>query len=271
MLNVTVVIQNLDNNVKQQTVTDTSGNYRFDSVEPGRYRVTASSNGTSGTPADVITVTPGSGTVVSITVGGSNRQNATTSPVTAVEEASPIQELNGPRIETSWNTRDIQYLPSTNYLARNGAEYGAYNLSLLSAGISSNGGIGPGRAPVVGGQRPTSNGFYLEGIDNNNRTDPGQLTFVSNEGNTEFVSYQNQFPPAYGHSAGGQFNITAREGNNEVHGGLFEYFQNRNLDAVDQSFARQGVTGNPRYDQNRFGGNVGFPIIRDKVFFFGRL
>jgi hypothetical protein len=269
MPNVTVVIQNVDNNVKQQTVTDTSGNYRFDSIEAGRYRVTASANGTSGTPADIITVTPGSGTVVSITAGGSTRQNAATSPVTAVEEASPIQELNGPRIETSWNTRDIQYLPSTNYLARDGAEYGAYNLSLLSAGVASNGGIGPGRAPVVGGQRPTSNGFYLEGIDNNNRADPGQLTVVSNEGNTEFVSYQNQFPPAYGHSSGGQFNITAREGNNEVHGGLFEYFQNRNLDAVDQSFARQGVTDNPRYDQNRFGGNVGFPIIRDKVFFFG--
>jgi hypothetical protein len=200
-----------------------------------------------------------------------NRQaaTATTSPISAVEEASPIQELNGPRIETSWNTRDIQYLPAPNYLARNGAEYGAYNLSLYSAGVASNGGVGPGRAPVVGGQRPTSNGFYLEGIDNDNRANPGQLAFVSNEGNTEFVSYQNQFPTTYGHSSAGQFNITAREGNNEVHGGFFEYFQNRNVDAVDQSFANQGIRDNPRYDQNRFGGNLGLPIIRDKMFFFG--
>ena len=102
IVNVTVVVQNLDNNVKQQTTTDASGNYRFDGVEPGRYRLTATSNGTSGTPADVITVTPGNATVVSLTIGATTtRQNTATSPVTSVEEASPIQELNGPRIETS--------------------------------------------------------------------------------------------------------------------------------------------------------------------------
>lgn len=269
MANVTVDIRNIDTNVNQQTATDASGNYRFEGLAPGRYRMTATANRITGTPPNDITVTPANITVVNVTIGGPNRQNATTSPVTSVEQATPIQELNGPRIETSWNTRDIQYLPQPNYLARNGSAFGAYNLSLFSAGVASNGGVGPARAPVVGGERPTANGFYLEGNNNNNRAAPGQLTFVSNEATTEFVAYQNQFPPEYGHAAGGQFNITARQGSNEVHGGLFEYFQNRNLNAVDQFFARQGVTDNPRYDQNRLGGNIGLPIIHDKFFFFG--
>src|SRR5262249_36536186 len=144
-----------------------------------------------------------------------------------------------------------------------------YNLSLLPAGVVSNGGIGPGRAPVVGGQWPTSSNFYIDGTDNNNRGIPGQLASVSNEAAAEFLTQQNQYSPEVGHAAGGQFNMITRTGTNAFHGAFYEYFWNRNLNAVDQAFARQGITDNPRYDQNRLGANLGFPIVRDRLFFFG--
>ena len=79
----------------------------------------------------------------------------------------------------------------------------------------------------------------------------------------------NQYNSEFGHSTGGQFNTIVKSGTNAVHGALYEYFQNRNLNAVDQSFARQGITSNPRFDQNKLGASIGGPIIKDKLFYFG--
>ena len=59
------------------------------------------------------------------------------------------------------------------------------------------------------------------------------------------------------HSAGGQFNQVVVSGTNAIHGKVYEYFQNRNLNALDQSLANAGITELPRFDNNRFGGQVG--------------
>src|SRR5581483_10739259 len=61
-------------------------------------------------------------------------------------------------------------------------------------------------------------------------------------------------------------------GTNAIHGRVYEYFQNRNLNAIDQTVANNTPPGetpkNPRYDNNRFGGQVGGPIIKNKLFYF---
>src|SRR3954471_882766 len=76
-------------------------------------------------------------------------------------------------------------------------------------------------------------------------------------------------PAELGHSSGGQFNTVVKSGTNQFHGTFYDYLRNRNLNAIDQSFARQGILTNPRYDQNRLGANVAGPIRKDKLFFFG--
>jgi hypothetical protein len=83
MVSVTVVIQNLDTNVKQQTTTDASGNYRFDRTEPGRYSLTATSNGTSGTPADVINILGASVAQVEAQEGSQSVQEIMSAPQNA--------------------------------------------------------------------------------------------------------------------------------------------------------------------------------------------
>ena len=80
---------------------------------------------------------------------------------------------------------------------------------------------------------------------------------------------QNQFNAEFGHSTGGQFNVALRAGTNAIHGSVYEYFQNRKLNAVDEADARQGFRSTPRYDQNVLGGSVGGPIVRNKLFYFG--
>src|SRR5207244_1950776 len=126
-----------------------------------------------------------------------------------------------------------------------------------------------GYGPSVGGQRPRNNSFNIDGIDNNRKDISGPNVYLPNEATENFTLLQNQFAPEFGHSSGGQFNVVSKTGSNEFHGSLYEYFMNRNLNAVDQTNANQKIFSNPRFDQNRFGGTIGGPIIKDKLFFFG--
>ncbi len=270
LANVQVQLTNLDTNQSNTTTSDASGKYQFNDLTAGRYHMAAKSGANFATPTPEINVGAAEALKVDLTVGATatTATAAAGSPVTSAE-ISPAADLASPRIETSYNTRDIQYLPSPSYLARDGEAYSAYNLSLMPAGVASNGGVGIARGPVVGGVRPTGNNFLIEGLDNNNRAVPGPAAYLSPDAVEEFETQQNQFSPEYGHAAGGQFNDIVWTGNNGVHGEFYEYFWNRNLNAVDQAFARQGILDNPRYDQNRLGGNFGFPIIHDKLFFFG--
>ena len=143
------------------------------------------------------------------------------------------------------------------------------NLSLLGAGVASSGGVGAGSGPSVGGQRPRNNNFTVEGADNNRKDVTGPAITVPNDAVAEFTVLQNQFSAEFGHSSGAQFNTVLRSGGNQLHGGVYEYLQNRNLNALDQGFARLGLRQNPRYDYNRLGGSLGGPIKKNKLFFYG--
>jgi hypothetical protein len=145
---------------------------------------------------------------------------------------------------------------------------GAINLSLLQPGVGTGGTVGVGTGPSVGGQRPRNNNFTVEGIDNNNNSVTGPMVQIPNDAVAEFTVIANQFSPQYGHSSGGQFNEVVKSGTNSFHGMLYEYFENRNLNAADNLSAVEGTDLHPRYDANRFGGNFGGPIKKDKLFFF---
>src|SRR5205814_5195881 len=146
---------------------------------------------------------------------------------------------------------------------------GILNLSLLSSGVASSGGIGAGSGPSIGGQRPRNNNFTVEGIDNNSKSVTGPLVPVPNDSISEFTILQNQYSPEFGHSSGGQFNFVLKGGTNSFHGAGYIYSQNRNFNAMDQATKNNGFTQNQRFDNNRFGGNLGGPILKNKLFFFG--
>ena len=185
-----------------------------------------------------------------------------------MQEAIPSLDLTTPQVVTTYNARYVQYNEKSSYLAPDGSAYGAYNLSLLDPGIAFNPGVSPARGVIVGGQRPWSNNFSIDGVDNNSRLSPGPLLYVPNEASTEEFTLRNQFPPEWGHTLGGQFNTIARTGTNQFHGALYWYSQNKNLNATDQRNAAAGLS-DARFDQNRIGANFGLPIIANKLFFFG--
>ena len=270
LANATVNLSNLDTGAKQQAATDSSGHYAFNGLAAGRYQISVAALQATGTPSQEITLAADQAKQINITMQSPAN---TTAPATVatfrVEDATPALDTYTPQIVNVYNTRYIQYNEQPNYLAPNGSIFGSYNLSMLSAGLGTNAGLGIARGPVVGGQRSSSNNFYVEGVDNNNRAVPGPLVYVSNEAATELHAFQNQFPPEWGHTLGGQFSQIVRTGTNQFHGSLYDYLQNRNLNAIDQRFANQGIRDLPRYDQNRMGLNFGAPVIKNALFFFG--
>ncbi len=259
--NISVIATNVATGVKSTTVANGNGEYRLSNLPIGNYDLSASSNGLTGTAKAVLVELNKTATAnLTLQVSGAT----TTVEVTA---AAATIDTTTPQIQSSFEAVQTQDLPTAS------ASGGVLNLSLLDAGVASSGGIGAGSGPSIGGQRPRNNNFTIDGVDNNSKSVTGPLVSVPNDAVANFTLLQNQFSPEFGHSSGGQFNTVVRSGTNSFHGVAYEYFQNRNLNAIDPAIARSTPAGtkpmNPRFDNNRFGGEVGGPIIKDKLFFFG--
>src|SRR5215467_11545496 len=259
--NAAVEITNTSTNLKNTVRTGIEGLYRFNNVPVGSYDILVTARGFAQSNLKGVSVELNKRATANVVV-----QVQGVTEAIAVLEAPSVIDTTTSQLQSTFQAEQIVNLP---IIESAGNFFGALNLSLLSAGVASNGGVGQGTGPSVGGQRPMNNNFMIEGVDNNNKAITGPLVYVPQEATAEFTLLENQYGSEFGHSTGGQFNTTVKSGTNGVHGSLYEYFQNRNLNAVDQSFARQGITSNPRFDQNKLGASIGGPIIKDKLFYFG--
>src|ERR1700730_10011878 len=257
--NASVEATKIDTGITTTTASGNTGAYRFENLPVGTYRIVVKSGGFKTAVQQVDVVLNQTGTLNVTMALGSTSETIEVSGVAATIDTTSAQ------IQTEYDARFSQALgiTSTGESAR-----GVLNLSLLSRGVTQSSSLGIGVGPSVGGQRPYNNNFAVEGVDNNNKAVTGNLITVPNDGVEHFTLLANQFDTEFGHSSGGQFNTTIRSGTNTFHGSLYEYFRNRNLNAVDNAFVLQGLTSNPRFDSNRYGATFGGPIIKNKLFFF---
>ena len=255
--NATVVATNDATGAETTTTTTSGGQYHFANLPVGTYTLTVTAAGFAKAQVKGVNVVLNQTTTSNVTLQVG--QVASTVEVTA---AAANIDTTTAQVQNTFETQELQDLPT----ASTGS--GVINLSLLNAGVTSSGGVGVGTGPSVGGQRPRNNNFTIEGIDNNSVSVTGPLVTIPNDAVAEFTVLQNQFSPDFGHSSGGQFNQVIKSGSNSFHGMAYEYLENRNLNAADNlSFIDQNPL-HPRYDNNRFGGNFGGPIKRNKMFFF---
>jgi hypothetical protein len=262
--NADVTATNVGTNVGTTTHTNGVGEYRFDNLPIGSYKLTVKATGFRTTSEAIEVQLNATGTArISLSPGAA-------SETVEVSGEAPILDTTTPQIQSTYEQIQVQDLPTANSGGALGS--GVLNLALLQSGVGSSGGLGAGSGPAVGGQRPRDNNFTVEGVDNNDKGVTGPSVYVPNDAVANFSVLQNQFNAEFGHSNGGQFNIVVASGTNQFHGRLYEYFQNRNLNSIDNSVVNNTPTGqtpkNPRYDNNRFGGQVGGPIIKNKLFFF---
>lgn len=252
-----VTVDSESTGVTWNVAADEYGAYRFNNLPVGEYRLTASAEGFETASLTHIAVALNRTSTANITLQVGEVETAVT-----VTAASAQIDTTTTTIGNAFNSRQSLYSPSTNLAL------GVLNLSLQGAGVASSGGTGLGQGPSVGGQRPRNNSFMVEGVDNNAKDVTGSIVQVPNEAVAEFSSLQNQYGAEFGRSTGGQFNTVVKSGTNELHGSLYEYFMNRRLNALDQSNKRRGIFKRPRLDDNRVGGTVGGPVIRNRLFYF---
>ena len=120
----------------------------------------------------------------------------------------------------------------------------------------------------MAGQRPEANSFNVDGVLNDDHYSTGPQVYISNEAISQFNLVQNQFSAEFGGGSGGIFNVITKSGTNQIHGSLYEYLQNRDLNAVDANNTHQGIYSLPRFDFNRLGATIGGPIKKDKTYFY---
>jgi hypothetical protein len=223
------------------THSNSTGEYRFDNLPVGTYRITVKAAGfrTFVEQADVV-------------LNKTGTRNASMIPGAASETV----EVSGaaPAIDTTTaqlqSTFDPQYSQDLGLTSAGGAGAGVLNLSLLTPGVTNGSSMGDGVGPSVGGQRPRDNNFTVEGVDNN-KTVTGSLITVPPRKPWRTLPAFHQFNSEFGHSSGGNSIRLSKPERTAFAGSAYEYFRNRNLNAVDQTWVQQGLTTNPRFDANR--------------------
>jgi carboxypeptidase family protein len=115
----------------------------------------------------------------------------------------------------------------------------------------------------VGGSRPNSTDWLLDGVDNNELTAGGIGTFSSIDDIAEFKVLTYTYSAEFGTRAGPTVLVTTKSGSNAFHGSLFEFVRNTDLDAKGDF-----DTTTPKFNLNQFGGSFGGPILHNKTFFF---
>ncbi len=138
--------------------------------------------------------------------------------------------------------------------------------SVIMAGVTGtinpSGDANPGDVSIDG-QRESSNGFMVNAIDVQEHMNGGTSVIPNLDSIQQFRVLTNNFDTEYGNYNGGMINVITKSGSNSIHGDAFEFLRNTDLDARGYFDPTRGT-----FRQNQYGGTVGGPILKDKLFFF---
>ena len=262
-----VTVRNLETGAERNLTSDDDGRYVARSIAVGPYEVRAQKEGFSSQVKTGINLVVGQSTTVDLTLPVGELKES----VTVVEAPSPVS-LSTQQTSGLVNERQVKDLPL------NGRSYD--ELLTLNSGVVNytserSGGTGTSNSSVgnmfaVFGHRPQDNLFLLNGIEYTGASlinitpggASGQLLGV--DAVREFNIVSNTYGAEYGKRPGGQVSIVTASGSNALHGTLYEFLRNSDLDA--RNFFDQGSI--PQFQRNEFGGALGGPIKKDKTFLF---
>jgi outer membrane receptor protein involved in Fe transport len=257
----TVTVRQVDTNTVQTAVTSTQGQYFLPNLRPGRYEISCELQGFVATRQQ-LELRVGQDLTVNLTmkIGGVAEAVEVVGQSIAVETQSTLA--------TVISNNQIDDLPT---IARNFSA-----LATLAPGttISNATGTGQGTGISISGQRPFTNGIIVDGASN-------QMQFYGRQANDfpqdwiqEFQVLTNGFTAEFGQAAGGVLNVITRSGANTRSGRAYGFFRDDAFDSppfagqFDSSGNPMFLSDTPPFDQQRYGGFVGGPLIKDKVFYF---
>lgn len=259
-----VTLSSPDTGLTLQTKSNQSGNYTFSPLKIGNYSVTVSVKGFQTLARQNLHVyaeqrleadlrlTPGE---VSQTI--------------TVTTDAPLLQTETSAVGQTIDTKTINNTPL------NGRNW-VYIAQLTAGAVSASANMGGTRASGTGdfeanGQRAEQNNFILDGVDNNSNLVDflNGSSFVVRpppDALSEFSLQTSNFSAEFGHSAGAVMSASIKSGTNQIHGDVWEYIRNTDLDATPWN-----ALTTPPYHENQFGATLGFPLWRNKLFYFGDL
>ncbi|MBV8549904.1 MAG: carboxypeptidase regulatory-like domain-containing protein [Acidobacteriaceae bacterium] len=263
-----VTVLNLETGAVRKLVTDDTGRYAAPSIPVGKYEITASKTGFSTQTRTGLNFVVGQNTTIDITlpVGAVNQ-------VITVEEAIPPVAVSTQQTSGLVNEKQVKELPLN---GRSYDELMILNPAVVNYTSERSGGVGTSNSSVgnmfsVSGRRPQENLFLLNGIEYTGASlindTPGGASgeLLGVDAVREFNVVSDTYGAEYGKRPGAQVSIVTASGTNQLHGSLFEFLRNSDLDA--RNFFDQGSI--PQFQRNQFGAALGGPIKKDKVFLFG--
>jgi len=260
----TITVTAVETAISRTTTTDDSGSFSVPSLRPGPHEI----------KAEKPSFRPAVRTGIHLAVG----QNAVFHLRLELGDISQAIVVTGdvPVINTTTSSvsgfvseREIRLLPL------NGRSFdnlitinpGTLNYVLKSAGTSTSN----GNTFSVGGRRPLENLFLLNGVEYTGSSQlavtPGGVSgsLLGVDAVREFNILADNYSAEFGKRAGGQITVITQSGGNQIHGSIFEFLRNSALDAP--GYFDQGTT--PPFRRNQFGGSLGGPIKRNRLFLFG--
>jgi len=256
-----VTLNDVDTNYPQTTRTDGTGIYIFKLVSSGNYSLTISATGFAEYVQNGIVIHSNEYATQNV-----HMTVAKTGETVMVQANTELIDTTTPELGMTVNTTSMSDLPL------NGRD--PTTLALLAPGMVDAGKAGvvwaqsgfsfPSEAAAsANGGRIGSTFYMLDGVSNMDTYLGTNSPAPNPDATAEFRLITNNFSAAYGFSTGGVVSMATRSGSNQWHGGLFEFMRNGDFDAKNW-YSRQQDT----YRQNQFGGYVGGPALKNKVFFF---
>ncbi|MGO9638074.1 MAG: carboxypeptidase regulatory-like domain-containing protein [Terracidiphilus sp.] len=262
-----VTITEVDTGIAHTYMTNSVGIYEAPFLKPGHYKVGATAPNFGSVEARDLTLLVGQ--TLTINLALTVKSASTTVEVSAMPQ---ILDLEKTEISQVVDQQLIQNLPVNN---RNWSSF-----VLFTPNVTQDGGSGMVSFHGISG---LYNQNYVDGANNN------QMLFSEARGRAsgapyvysvdsikEFQSETSNYSVEFGQAAGGQVNAITKSGTNSLHGDLFYYLRYPDLNALDP-YSKNQVLNNggnpflltqPIHQQNQFGGSVGGPFIKDKLFYF---
>lgn len=252
-------LTNVDTHWTRRVQTDTQGRFLFDLVPPGSYDLAIKAPGFAAYEQHGITLDANVPASLRINLSVSTQSAAVT-----VQENAPMVDTESGTLHQVVTQKYIEDLPLNGrnaatlvYMAPGtvqgkGTDVGGYATTSDTIGVSVNGTYGDQVS------------YRLDGASHQDNITNLNAIFPNPDALAEFSVQTNNFDAQYGGASGAVVNIVTRSGTNSLHGSVFEYLRNGDLNARN-FFA-------PQHDalkRNQFGGAVGGPIVRDKLFYFG--
>ncbi len=265
--NATITVTDVAKNTSVTAQTSAGGDFRVQHLVPDTYRVDADASGFSKTSADNVVVYADTSPKVDLKLSVGSTSNTVT-----VSSAAPLLQTDRAEVSTILNARAIENLPNFN---RNFTSF-----ELLTPGTSYIGwNVGEANNPQrsqqieVNGQLPFATGYELDGTDNQDPIIGVAVINPNLDATSEMKVTSQNYDAEFGKAVAGLVTAQTKSGGNSFHGSAFEYRRSDAQQARDpfSESAPDSLTG--RYLapnlHNQFGGSIGGPIRKDKLFFFG--